>query len=93
MTPIWDCLKSGNLPENKYGAMKLCYKAWRYVEYDVSLYHRGFYHSLLKCLSEEEGDYVSREMHRGICGNHTRGNSFASSNVLSKPLVFYYVDD
>lgn len=39
------------------------------------LYRREYTMPLLKCLSEEEADYVLRELHHGICclhsGKHT----------------------
>ena len=41
MTPIWDYIKEGKLPEDKSEARKLKYKAARYVEYDGNLYRRG----------------------------------------------------
>ena len=34
------------------------------------LYKRGFSRPNLRCLSHEEADYVMREVHEGICGNH-----------------------
>ena len=40
MTPIWDYIKEGKLPEDKSEARKLKYKAARYVEYDENLYRR-----------------------------------------------------
>ncbi|XP_017428576.1 uncharacterized protein LOC108336615 [Vigna angularis] len=35
------------------------------------LYRRGHSTPLLKCISEEEADYVLRELHTGICGFHS----------------------
>lgn len=45
------------------------------------LYRRGFNQSQLKCLSEEDGNYVLREIHEGICDNHTRGSSLAQKVI------------
>ena len=39
------------------------------------LYKRGFSRQYLRCLSLEEADYVMREVHEGICGNHSRSRS------------------
>ena len=35
------------------------------------LYKRGFSHPYLRCLGNEKADYVMREVHEGICGNHS----------------------
>ena len=39
------------------------------------LYKRGFSHPYLRCLSPEEADYVMREVHEEICGNHSGSRS------------------
>ncbi|KAL0398238.1 UNVERIFIED_CONTAM: hypothetical protein Sradi_2167100 [Sesamum radiatum] len=44
---------------------------------DGQLYKRGFSQPFLKCLTPEEGDYVLREIHEGICGNHIGGRALA----------------
>ena len=33
--------------------------------------------SLPKCVTPSEADYIMREIHKGICGNHTRGQTLA----------------
>ena len=35
------------------------------------LYKRGFSYLYLRCLIPEEAKYVIREVHKGICGNHS----------------------
>ena len=77
MTPIWNFIREGKLPEDKAEARKLKYKAVRYVDYDGKLYKRGFSQPLLKSIDGEECTYVMREIHEGICGNHSGGNSLA----------------
>ncbi|XP_074341809.1 uncharacterized protein LOC141679198 [Apium graveolens] len=49
----------------------------RYVVYDEVLYKRGSNQQLLRCVDEEEGNYILREVHEGICGNHSGDNSLA----------------
>ena len=39
------------------------------------LYKRGFSRPYLRSLSHEEADYVMREVHEGICGNHSEAQS------------------
>ncbi|XP_074326789.1 uncharacterized protein LOC141664735 [Apium graveolens] len=52
-------------------------EAAKYVEYDGMLYKRGFNQPLLRCVDMEEGNYILREVHEGICGNHLGGGSLA----------------
>ncbi|XP_017426213.1 uncharacterized protein LOC108334788 [Vigna angularis] len=43
----------------------------RFVCIGDDLYRRGYGTPLLKCISEEEANYVLRELHTGICGLHS----------------------
>ena len=86
MTPIWDYIKEGKLPEDKSEARKLKYKAARYVEYDGNLYRRGFNQPLLKCIDGDECRYIMREVHEGICGNHSGGRSLAGK-ILRQGII------
>ncbi|XP_074352271.1 uncharacterized protein LOC141691431 [Apium graveolens] len=77
MMPILAYIHKGTLPEDKFKARRLRYQAARYVIYDEVLYKRGFSKALLRCVDEEEGNYILREVHEGICGNHSWGSSLA----------------
>ncbi|XP_060959302.1 uncharacterized protein LOC133030541 [Cannabis sativa] len=77
MTPIVTYLEKDILPDDKIEARKLRHRAARYVIYDGKLYRRSFSQPLLKCIDGEECDYILREVHGGISGNHTGGNSLA----------------
>ena len=77
ITPIIQYLKDGKLPEDKNKARLLKLKAARYILYDGWLYKRGFSTLLLKCVDLEEGNYILREIHEGVCGNHAGGQSLA----------------
>ena len=48
-------------------------KASRYVLYDDKLYRRGYLMLLLKCIPPTVAEYIIREIHEGICGNHAEG--------------------
>ncbi|XP_011101938.1 uncharacterized protein LOC105179973 [Sesamum indicum] len=74
---IVDFLTKGAVPENQKEAKALRGKASRFVMMDGELYKRGFSQPLLKCLTPEEGNYVLREIHEGICGNHLGGKALA----------------
>ncbi|KAA3461437.1 Retrotransposable element Tf2 [Gossypium australe] len=41
------------------------------------LYRKVFSHLLLQCLSPSEAEYVLREIHEGICGDHLGGKLLA----------------
>ncbi|XP_074327072.1 uncharacterized protein LOC141665015 [Apium graveolens] len=75
MTPIHNYIRMGAFPELKLQARRLRYQDAKYVEYDRVLYKRGFNQPLLCCVDREEGNYILREVHEGICGNHSRGGS------------------
>ena len=68
-------LKNGVLPNGKEVARKLKVQAVRFVLIRDVLYKRGFSHPYLRCLGMEEADYVIREIHEGICGNHSGSRS------------------
>ena len=64
-------LKTGGLPDGNDAARKLKLQASRFVLINVVLYKRGFSRPYLRCLCYEEADYIMREVHEGICGNHS----------------------
>ena len=70
-TPLIAYLRSGILPDEKDAARKLKVRASQFVLIRDVLYKRGFSQPYLRCLSHEEADYVMREVHEGICGNHS----------------------
>ena len=69
-TPLISYLKAEVLPDEKGAARKLKVQASRFVLIKDVLYKRGFSRSYLRCLCQKEADYVMREVHEGICGNH-----------------------
>ena len=77
MDPIMGYLMNGTLPEDKNESKKVRYRATRYVIMDNQLYKRGYSFPLLKCLTPEDADNVLREIHEGICGNHSGRRALA----------------
>ena len=73
MTPIVQYLKDGQLLEDKNKARLLRLKVVRYILYNGQLYRRGFLTPLPKCVDLEEGNYILREIHEGVCNNHAGG--------------------
>ena len=74
-TPLIAYLRSGILPDGKEAARKLKVQASRFVIIKDVLYKSRFSRSYLRCLNHEEADYVMREIHEGICGNHSGSRS------------------
>ena len=68
--PLISYLKNGMLPNGKDAARKLKVQASRFILIKDVLYKRGFSRPYLRCLVPEEAEYVMREVHEGICGNH-----------------------
>ena len=74
-------LRNGVLPNGKEAARKLKVLAARFILMKDVLYKRSFSHPYLRCLGPEEADYVMKEVHKGICGNHS------GSRLLAHKLI------
>ena len=70
-TTIASYLKDGVVPNEKEAARKLKVWATRFILIKDVLYKRGFSRPYLRCLGNEEADYVKREIHEGIYENHS----------------------
>ena len=69
--PLVSYLRNDMLSDGNDAAKKLKVQASRFVLIKDVLYKRGFSHPYLRCLGPEEADYVMREVHKGICRNHS----------------------
>ena len=74
MDPIWDYLIEGLLPNNPKEASKLRTTSVRFTIHQGTLYKRGFFTPILKCIAREDANYVLRE---GVCGNHIGARALA----------------
>ena len=74
-TPLISYLKTGVLPDEKGAARKLKVQASRFVLVKDILYKRDFSRPYLRCFGQEEANYVMREVHEGICRNHSGARS------------------
>ena len=83
MTPIVIYLKDGRLPEHKDEARRLRIKAAKYVLINEVLYKRGFFQPYLRCLAQDESNYVLREVHEGACGNHSEARALVHKVVCA----------
>ena len=73
--PLISYLKNGMLPDGKGAIRKLKVQASQLVLIKDVLYKNGFSRPYLRCLVPEEAEYVMREVHKGICGNHLGARS------------------
>ncbi|XP_022158219.1 protein NYNRIN-like [Momordica charantia] len=80
MDPIADFIR-GNSPQDPKERRKLAWRVARFVVRDGALYRRGFSLPLLRCLTPEEGLYVLREVHEGVCGNHSGARSLSAKVI------------
>ena len=81
MDLIWDYIIDGRLPDDPKEASKIRTRSARFTNHKGSLYKRGFFTPILKCIAGKDTDYVLREVHEGVCGNHI-GAQALSGKVL-----------
>ena len=77
MDHIWDYINDGTLPDDLKEAAKIKVRSSRFTNHKGSLYKRGFFTPFLKCITGEDTEYVLREVHEGICGNHIEARTLA----------------
>ena len=75
-------LKDDKLHEDRDLAQKVRYHAEHYLLLNNKLYKRGVSTPLLRCLNDEEANRVLNEIHDGVCGNHSGGQSLAHKALL-----------
>ncbi|KAL0455083.1 UNVERIFIED_CONTAM: hypothetical protein Slati_0847500 [Sesamum latifolium] len=69
-TPIIRWIDEGHLPGDRWEATKTKNSPIRFLMQGGMLYKKSFTHPLLRCLSQEEGLHVLKEIHDGCCGSH-----------------------
>ena len=74
-------IKDSNLPANPSEARKVKVRSSRFTILNEELYKRGFSQPYLKCLDLEDAEYVLREIHEGVCKNHSRPQSLVGQVV------------
>ncbi|GAV58199.1 RVT_3 domain-containing protein [Cephalotus follicularis] len=77
MTPFINWLRNGILPEDPAEARKLVQRSNRFQLRDGILYKRSFSFPWLRCSTPLEASYALREVHEGVCGNHTGGRTLS----------------
>ena len=77
MDPIWDYLIEGLLSNDPKEASKLRSRSARFTIHRGTLYKRGFFTPILKCIAKEDANYMLMEAHEGVCGNHIGARALA----------------
>ena len=81
MDPIWDYLVEGTLPSDPKEASKLRERSARFTIHRGTLYKRGFFAPILKCVGKEDANYILREVHEGVYGNHIGAQTLAGKTL------------
>ena len=81
MDPICNYLLNGTLPSDPNEASKLRARSAKFVLLQGTLYKRGFFAPLLKCIGKEDADYMLREVHEGIYDNHIEARTLAGKTL------------
>ncbi|CAL9030607.1 unnamed protein product [Prunus brigantina] len=87
MDPILQFLQNQTLPADPAEARRVRYRSARYLILNGALYKRGFSLPYLRCLTPEEGNYVLKEIHEGICGTTitaARIETFVWQNIVCR---------
>ena len=77
MDPIIMYLLHGDLPENKNESRNLRIRATRYALIGNHLYRKSFTGPYLRCLAPKNARSLLKEIHEGVCGNHSMGRGLA----------------
>ncbi|XP_073031274.1 uncharacterized protein [Primulina eburnea] len=83
MAPLMEYIEHKKIPEDPVQAAKIMKQAPRFVLLNNILYRRSHQGPLLKCLVEDEVDYVLREIHEGCCGKHLGATALSRKAVLT----------
>nr|KYP74661.1 Gypsy retrotransposon integrase-like protein 1 [Cajanus cajan] len=78
MTHITNYIINDSEPADPIEAKKIRTQAARYSVVAGELYRRGFSTPLLKCIDQQQAEYVIREIHEGIYGSHSSGRTLAA---------------
>ena len=81
MDTIWDYLVDRIFPSDPKEASKLRTRSAIFTIHRGTLYKRGFCTPILKCVGKEDANYVLREVHESICGNHIGARSLAAKSL------------
>ena len=81
MDPILDYLVEGTLPSSPKEASKLRARYARFTIHRGTLYKRGFTALVLKGVGRADANYILKEVHEGLCGNHIGDRALAGKTL------------
>ena len=81
MTPIISFLQDSHLPQDVEEVKKVRKRAARFTILNDTLYKKGFSMPYLKCIDEEDVEYILKEIHEGVCGDHASPKSLVSKVI------------
>ena len=81
MTPILSFLQDRRLPQNVEEHKKVKKRVARFTILNDTMYRRSFSMPYLKCINEEEANYILVEIHEGIYGDHVGPRSLVSKVI------------
>ena len=84
MDPILTYIKTSNLPLDPTKARKVKIRSSKFTILNDQLYKRGFSQPYLKCLDPRDAKNVLREIHEGVCGNHSGPRSLIKQVVHAR---------
>jgi hypothetical protein len=77
--PFIDYIREQKVLSDKNLAEQLIRRAKSYVLVGDMLYRRGASSGvLMECVPREEGKGISKEIHKGVCGNHASSRTLVS---------------
>ncbi|XP_073119747.1 uncharacterized protein [Henckelia pumila] len=85
IAPMVKYLTTGDIHTDEGRAWVIWTHAPQFSLLSGMLYRRSYQGPLLRCLTEEETEYVLRKVHEGCCGNHGGSMSLAQRVLLSGP--------
>ncbi|XP_059663780.1 uncharacterized protein LOC132309493 [Cornus florida] len=79
--PIIRYIENEKLPQDCMEARKIRMRAAKYSLIDGVLYKKGFSLPYLRCVSMNEANYILKDIHEGLCGNHAGGRSLVHKAI------------
>lgn len=70
MTPLYDYIMLGILPDDTVEAKNIKIKAPYFMISDSNLYNKGYLTPWMKCIKDDEGEEVLKQTHVGEVGAH-----------------------
>ncbi|KAL0290422.1 UNVERIFIED_CONTAM: hypothetical protein Scaly_2670800 [Sesamum calycinum] len=85
-TSVVKWLDEGSLLDDRWKTARLKTRASSFLLQGGVLYKKSYTHPLLRCLSQQEGLHVLKEIHSGCCGAH--GRSWIIANKAKGQDIF-----